>query len=174
MIVVEETPDRLVLVQPPTAMLRVAAVLFVAGLLTATVLLVFSLSHSEQNTRLTVLFAGVVGVISVFGSILIALSAVTVTVTLDRTTGSVRVERRGRFGTSVLVEALSSVEDAVLEESDIDGTPVFRPALRLLGGRTFPLMWFYDSHRHDLKQKAVVALRRFLTHPAARQPGQPI
>ena len=94
-------------------------------------------------------------------SILIAGSAVTITVVLDRATGWVRVERRGWFGRSELTEALSAVEDAVVEESEVDSDRVFRLALRLRDARMFPLTWYFD-HDAETKRNAVAAIREFL------------
>ena len=158
--VTESTPDRLVLVRSPSATLAAASCILVGGLLATGLMAVFEIWRGE---RAGVAFAGVGAMVVVVGSILIVGSAATITVTLDRATDSVRVERRGQFGRSVLVEALSVVEDAVLEESDVDGTPVFRPALRLLGGRMFPLTWGYDSYRVEEKRNAIEAIRGFLS-----------
>ena len=136
-----------------------AGCILVGGLLATGLLAVFEIWRGE---RAGVAFAGVGAMVAVVGSILIAGSAATITVTLDRATGWVRVERRGQFGRSELIEALSAVEDAVLEESDSDGTPVFRLALRLRGGRMFPLTWGFDSYRVEEKRNAIEAIRDFL------------
>ena len=156
--IAEETWDRLVLVKTPAATLASAGCILVCGLLATGLMAVFEFQRGE---RLGVAFAGVGAMVVVVGSILIIGSAATITVTLDRATGWVRVERRGRFGRSELIEVLSAVEDAVLEESDVDGSPVFRLALRLRGGRMFPLAWYFDRDAAT-KRNAAAAIRDFL------------
>jgi len=161
--VVEESTDRLVLRQPPTVTYWVAGSLLAIGLgLLAMVALVGGLADRDPFGLVGVSL----GVLLTLAALAVFLCAVKITVTLDRTTDSVRVERQGWFGRSEQAEALSVVEDAVVETTtDSDGDTLYRAALRLAGGRTLPLTWGYDNFEAS-KRATVDAIRRFLGRPA--------
>jgi hypothetical protein len=164
--VVEQTPDRLVLRQPPTVTYWVAAALFVVGVIALAVAAAAGLAVGEP-VGLVVVVSG--GLLVLVGA-LAALFAATITVTLDRATDSVRIERQGWFGRSEQAEALSVVEDAVVESTtDSEGGTLYRAALRLAGGRTLPLTWGYDNFEES-KRATVETIRHFLGRGPAGRP----
>src|SRR5436309_2949213 len=110
--VVEETPTKLVLRQRPTVTYWIAGSLFAAGL--GFLGLVAVVGGLAQRDPLAVVCV-VNGVLLVLIGPPVVLFAVTITITLDRATDSVRIERQRWFGRSEQAEALSVVEDAVLE-----------------------------------------------------------
>jgi len=157
--VVEETPTKLVLRQRPTVTYWIAGSLFAAGL--GFLGLVAVVGGLAQRDPLAVVCV-VNGVLLVLIGPPVVLFAVTITITLDRATDSVRIERQRWFGRSEQAEALSVVEDAVLETTtDSDRVTLYRAALRLAGGRTLPLTWGYDNLERS-KRAVVEAIRRFL------------
>jgi hypothetical protein len=160
--VVEQTPDRLVLCGRPVVIFWVAASLLLVGVLFVFAVRIVGLFGPLGEPGWVDWGMPALGGAAILASVVVFLCAIWVTLTLDRPTNSLRLERAGWFGRSEQAEALSAVEDAVVETTtDSEGSTLYRAALRLTDGRTLLLTHGYDNFEQS-KRAAVEAIRRFL------------